>query len=302
MTWVTLRDIWKFSQDRISILSIQLANKISYDEIETRLIICFHYYNDFSKEDQNIIDNPTFKKCLYVFKNKPAPIQLKLALVLLNNDKCEKSVAFISTYGYYSIEEEDLTEDFLINDLLNQDLETKDWNPICLYHALKPSLEWQENNIKEYTQLSKNEKKLITDYVSYDYQLTNANLRDNYGNAELNNIIDKFTPLDNDIVVYRVIGKDNFMFMDDIYQNKGYLSTTLTPVGIGNTLMRKNKIIIEIFVPKGTKCVYIPGNEHELLFKHDISMKNEFKEYRYFYSNGKINPNKTKVYYSSIVN
>jgi hypothetical protein len=57
---------------------------------------------------------------------------------------------------------------------------------------------------------------------------------------------------------------------------KGYLSTSFSAshiIQVGCESESNSLSIMCINVPKGKKCIYIPGREHELLFPHNTEIE-----------------------------
>ena len=129
--------------------------------------------------------------------------------------------------------------------------------------------------------VSPKEFKLIESYWSYGFEPMNNELRYGSLSAPLNNIISRLPPLDKDITVFRYVHKYNYLPTDigKIFTSTGYLSTTmgafLTSKAICTSKIQRKKqmAIVKINVPKGTRAIYIPSNEKELLFSHNIQLK-----------------------------
>ena len=147
-----------------------------------------------------------------------------------------------------------------------------------------PSLEWQRQVLIDLANrdlVSPKEFKLIESYWSYGFEPMNNELRYGSLSAPLNNIISRLPPLDKDITVFRYVHKYNYLPTDigKIFTSTGYLSTTmgafLTSKAICTSKIQRKKqmAIVKINVPKGTRAIYIPSNEKELLFSHNIQLK-----------------------------
>ncbi len=117
----------------------------------------------------------------------------------------------------------------------------------------------------------------------------NGALRSNPdGPAPLNNIIASMPPLDKDIVVFRYIYNDQFLPKEigSTFQSLGYFSTTMNPVLTASRVCfmktrgspvkdptKEVVAVMRIHVMKGTRAIYIPGGEYELIFAHNIELQ-----------------------------
>lgn len=143
-----------------------------------------------------------------------------------------------------------------------------------------PSLEWQKQNLLDTSNrnlVSKEEFDDVYNYQNYSFSSMNYELRRNPNlEAPINNTIDKMKPLDKDIVVFRGIDEYDFLTLNigDIFQSNGYFSTSISATLItGGACESNNGAVMRIYVPKGKKCIYIPGREKELLFSHGIILQ-----------------------------
>lgn len=149
--------------------------------------------------------------------------------------------------------------------------------------------------------ISTEELDYVTNYKNYSFGLINEVLRENPNReAPINNIISKMLPLDKDIVVFRGISRFNFLplIVGDIFESHGYLSTSMSATLITEGACELNGgAIMRIHVPKGKKCIYLPGGEKELLFSHGIRLQLINILYNKFYclSNGEFNTNNNVV-------
>jgi hypothetical protein len=159
------------------------------------------------------------------------------------------------------------------------------------YLSQLPDAEWQLDAIDAYAKLSRDAQNMIEDYVSYGYEITNTSLRhaladssrkipQNSGLYVIQQSIDKMPPLDKNIIVYRYVHRIKDYNIGDIDTFGGYLSTSFDDLmiserscGYDDEMMRKPLIIMKIHVPKGTKALYIPSEETELIFSNNTQMK-----------------------------
>jgi hypothetical protein len=204
----------------------------------------------------------------------------------MENNKCD---LFITTYDYGKIESEDDLFTNGINTLEDLHLEAINRNINISYpfHVICtsiqnefPSLEWQKQNMlymSDRDLVSEEELESVRSYGSYSFTTMNGILR-KYPDREalLNVTIDKMNPLDKDIVVFRYIKLFNFLplTIGETFDSYGYLSTSISAAGItGAACSYKKVAVMRIHVPKGKKCIYLPGSEKELLFSHGISLQ-----------------------------
>jgi hypothetical protein len=172
-----------------------------------------------------------------------------------------------------------------------------------------PSIDWQTRNLLDMSNpnlVSREELNDVNNYGNYSYNSMNEYLRINPNKkAPINDIIAKMKPLDKDIIVFRYIKKFDFLPpIGEIFKSYGYLSTTMSASLITKTQCKPNKgAVMRIHVPKGTKCIYLPGNERELLFSHGIELKlinishNKF----YCFSNNEFTSNNNIVLFDLIM-
>jgi len=116
-------------------------------------------------------------------------------------------------------------------------------------------------------------KQIIMSYINNNYIQYNISLRTNpLGEAQLNQAIDRLSPIDRDIYVMRQIPKGSVKLPEQgPFLSLGYLSTSIDfniYLEEPNTFERNT--YLRIHVPKGRKAIYIPGHETELLFPHNI--------------------------------
>ena len=132
------------------------------------------------------------------------------------------------------------------------------------------------------------ESRLIRNYVSHGYRNLNQMLRKSKNkNTDLNRVIFDFYPLDKDIVVFRIIRSNEFI--EDDFYNGGYLSTTIMISEIIEDIIKdelrpnfKKSYIMEIIVPKGTHCLWIPSHENEILLPHLTRLKLNYEDNRVY--------------------
>jgi len=136
-----------------------------------------------------------------------------------------------------------------------------------------PSFEWQKQMLYWFTTLSWDEKMIVNSYKSYGYTQANEKLRE-YPESEaiMNDIIAKAPSLPNDIVVYRYVTCNFPPTTDGAYKHAGYLSTSYLASFVLKDCV-ENMRYIRFVVPKGFKCIFIPGWEYELIFPHNIEIK-----------------------------
>lgn len=139
-----------------------------------------------------------------------------------------------------------------------------------------PNFNWQRSMILWYSKLDfKSERRLVESYVSHGYENMNMKLRSNpLSPAPINDIIAKSIPLRQDVTVYRIIKENDKMRVPDFgeFVSYGYLSTSFMLTSLMKEIYKSNKSLMIIKVPKGTKCIYIPSHELELLFSHNIKL------------------------------
>ena len=147
-----------------------------------------------------------------------------------------------------------------------------------------PTANWYKTNFDiRMNILNEEEKQLIDSYIDNGFERMNSDLRYNIKDyAELNDVIDKCNELDNDIIVFRYMGKDNIKFETGPYLNTGYLSTSLKSSHIVFDINNDDMILLRIKIPKGTKCIYVSERgEYEIILPHlslfnivDVGMRN----------------------------
>lgn len=145
-------------------------------------------------------------------------------------------------------------------------------NELCdTFSSILPSGEWTTGNIIASSEFSDDIKKLINSYTNYSYDTINSALRGGRGQPILNDAIDSLPPLEHDIYVMRQITNRVKLPDQGDFLSKGYLSTS---INYASYLKQPRKFTyksyMKIFVPAGTKALYIPGHERELIFKHNI--------------------------------
>lgn len=200
--------------------------------------------------------------------------------------KCE---LFATTYQYgrvKSLEKIYTTGPTTLKDLkveaINRNINISDrYHVICksIQNEL-PSLEWQKQNILDMSNrdlVSKEELDLVNSYGSYSFSSMNNDLRYHPNQeAPINRTIDKMQPLDKDIIVFRGINRFNFLPLNigEIFDSYGYLSTSMSATLITEGACQLNEgAVMKIRVSKGTKCIYLPSTERELLFSHGIKLQ-----------------------------
>jgi hypothetical protein len=145
-----------------------------------------------------------------------------------------------------------------------------------------PDPNWQADMIIWYTSLPDEEKDTINSYVSYGYEYMNESLRRNpKAYALINKSIEKAIPLPNDIIVYRYMSKE-YLPEYGTFIHHGYLSTSYlaSVVFRPSCQTEASSNILRLIVPKGTKCIYIPSRESELIFSHGSELQIDSKEQR----------------------
>ncbi len=154
----------------------------------------------------------------------------------------------------------------------NINIASKSIEDVCsLIREQLPSQEYLKQNLIDRKYLTEEEESLIRDYVNLGYQHMNKRLRRLPDSpAPLNDAIAKFPPLDKDVVIYRYVTTTDFLpEKGKIFVNHGYLSTTLSAMfAFEGVCDDEYHILIRILVPKGSKGLFIPGWESELLFPH----------------------------------
>jgi len=146
------------------------------------------------------------------------------------------------------------------------------------FMSMLPSMDWQRNVVTSLPPLLNDETyRLMGNYLSNAFISINERLR-NYsiGNALLNRVIEGLSPIDRDIVVFRVINRPINKLPDKgIFKSLGYLSTSIAYYNYADILDKKrHKIqLLKIYVPKGKKAIFIPGRELELVFPHNIELE-----------------------------
>lgn len=153
-----------------------------------------------------------------------------------------------------------------------------------------PSLNWQKQNIFDMSNqelVSEKEFKDVNDYGSYTFRTMNENLRKFPDRqAPINQTINKMQPLEKDIIVFRSVDKSEFLPLNvgDIFNSYGYLSTSMSSTLITKVRCSSNKgAVMKIRVPRGKKCIFLPGKEYELLFPHNIQLQLINVHYNKFY-------------------
>ncbi len=147
---------------------------------------------------------------------------------------------------------------------------------------------FQKSSDECYNKLNSDEKEAMYEYALGGYQDVNDYLNgkfDGYVNTQdmiekIDSSMDKYS-LEEDLVIYRGTSSDHYnnYSVGDIIEEKMYYSTSLSQ-GIAQTFADdcNNPIMTEIYVPKGTKSIYIGDNtnydfEAELLLSRGLSYK-----------------------------
>lgn len=148
--------------------------------------------------------------------------------------------------------------------------------------------EFQKSSNKCYNKLTSDEKDAMYNYSMDGYQDVNDYLNGKYEGfngindmiADIDNSMDKYDLKDN-VLAYR--GTDAKYYkkynIGDVFKEKMYYSTSLNK-NIAQTFAddKENPMIVEIRVPKETKCIYIGDNtkyefEAELLLYRNLKYK-----------------------------
>lgn len=145
-----------------------------------------------------------------------------------------------------------------------------------------PSVEWQVENLSDFSKLTSDERKLVFTYIGYGYEPINQWFRLGGNDKDhpyytIQKVIEKMPPLDTDIVVYRYVRTVQGEYEPgDVISVSGYLSTSFDEFLVSGAVCRAAKRrmkMMKIYVPKGKKAIYIPSNETELLFAHGTRME-----------------------------
>ena len=173
-----------------------------------------------------------------------------------------------------------------------------------------PSLEWQKQNIWDMSDrnlVTKEELELINNYGNYSFSEMNEDLR-RYPNQDalMNRTISKMLPIDKDIVVFRYIDTFKFLPLEigQTFESYGYLSTSISAGLITEGACESNEgAVMRIHVSRGTKCIYLPGRERELIFSHGISLQLINVTYNKFYclKNGKFSTDNDIILYDFVM-
>jgi hypothetical protein len=143
------------------------------------------------------------------------------------------------------------------------------------------------------------DRRLIGEYASWDSdRVNNSLIIDPEQDAPLNSIIANLEPLEKDILVYRYIRKYEIQGTDQKssfylppasgeYIYYSYLSTSfLASFVVHNSCLRDVVGIMVISVPRGSRCMYIPGlisrQEYEIVFPHKTVLEIQGKASRDF--------------------
>lgn len=179
----------------------------------------------------------------------------------------------------YATEMQSIQE--LRREAINRNIDIDD-SPDLIYDAIRnqvPSIEWQMQNILDMsnrTIVSEEEFLMADSYGSYGFSTMNLYLRNlPDSKAPLNATIDKLTPLEKDIVVYRFVKKFDYLprAKGSMFTSDGYLSTSICAAAISAAACGEGGAVMRIYVPHGKKCIYFPGREKELLFPHHIELE-----------------------------
>lgn len=139
-----------------------------------------------------------------------------------------------------------------------------------LLQSVIPSLQWQGEMLLWYTHVNDEYKHLVEKYTTFgSFQINQALIKHPDAAAPLNDLIGTAIPLPHDIVVYRFV--QSVLNLAGVYEIHGYCSTTfratfaIKSIAKGGTLFR-------ILIPAGSKCLFIPGDEFELIFPHQTRL------------------------------
>jgi hypothetical protein len=151
--------------------------------------------------------------------------------------------------------------------------------------------------------ISEEELEAVNRYVSYGFSTMNRTLR-NYLGSEAP--INKMLPLDKNIIAFRYIREYKFLPLDigDIFESNGYLSTTISGKWMTKAVCESNQgVVMRIHFSKGTKCIYVPGHEYELLFAHGVKLQlmGIYKNSFYCLSNNQLTTNNNIVVYEFVI-
>lgn len=141
-----------------------------------------------------------------------------------------------------------------------------------------PDEAWLIDNMIVASKLDESSQDFIHNYTSYGYRSINNRLRSYSGTnprlLSINLAIDLTRPLEKDIVVMRSFRSNSGLPERGLFQSKGYLSTSFGYARYAKHPSYFNELsYARIFVPAGTRALYIPGSEDELIFKHDITLE-----------------------------
>lgn len=279
-------------------------------DINDKINFAMSNMDNFSIDDQLIIQNQEFRNIFLSLKNEPIKTQVNYGCSMIRNMSflnINDDRLYIKTTNFGRIKNETQVRyikidnsRFLTNikfDLLNRNLieNNKEYDQnilLNLFHILLPSLDWFYRSLLVHSNLSDQDKSIINEYISYSYNHMNNNLRNDNSlkseNAALNGILNKLLPLEQDIIVYRYVW--NVDFIREKFHHKGYISTTIS-VNFMSDLICDDQYdgcsILKILIPKGTHCIYIPSSEYEIIFPHNLELEYVDKSNQTFYTESK---------------
>jgi len=225
---INIRTLVNLSTETINhILTLNNIN-VGSNELINKLVLLkvINYY--LPAQDKNLLYQKDFDDYFILYGGN-----IDLILPKIKKINLEYSYS-IGTFSYLSITESaqlylnywNIEELYESAALLNLDLYS---NPDELYDQIVkvlPTYTYLKNNMIELSGISESNKNEILDYVNYKYKQINEKLRSSPNlKYELNEVIESSPPLENDIIVFRVI--DGLKFpMNGIFKSYGMLSTT----------------------------------------------------------------------------
>lgn len=157
-----------------------------------------------------------------------------------------------------------------------------------------PTGKWTIEQLIEQTDLSEEMKSYLYSYSSYGFLNFNMSVRNVPSSKEVyfDSVFDLLPPLDKELVVYRYVdyARMGALLTPGTHQFGGYMSTSFSTVKLGDIAKEDDKVVfLQITVPKGKKCIYIPGSETEIVFPRNTSLQIGILELNVFkYSDGYI--------------
>lgn len=148
-------------------------------------------------------------------------------------------------------------------------------NVICArIKEIVPSRDWFVRNLEISSTFNEKIKDLISSYISYAYNSINRSLRLSPGShAPLNDSIDELPPLDKEIIVMRRVDVKDLKLPTGPFESTGYLSTSIAYQNYLDPRAPRSSTYLKIYVPAGTKALFVPGREEELIFKHGVILE-----------------------------